>query len=468
MLSADIKSINEERSKRMNNKKSTIIVIFGISGDLARRYLLPAILEIGNRSMMPSQFHIVGVTRQSNISMDFLFKQTSDSTYLKEHMSLKQMDVSDINEYEKLDKYLEGIEKKLDFPPDSERLFYLSVPPQVSKSIIELLGTSMLSKKRKTKLLLEKPFGINLENATDLANHINRYFLPQQVYRVDHYMAKETAQNIIVFRDGNSLFKKTWNKDFIKSIEIIASEEIGIEGRANFYEQTGALRDIVQSHLIQLLALTIMELPQNGKFDEVPHLRLEALKNLIVSDPSQIGYAIRGQYEGYKEEVNNPLSIVETFVSMKLESKDPKWTGVPMTLITGKALKNKFTEIRILYKKEKDNESNELFLRLQPEEGIQLNMWAKRPGYERSICPHNLSFKFREHYDILPEAYELVLFNAINSDHSLFTSSDEIIEAWRIIDILQKKWEKSEDNLIIYKKGSTVDEVMGNVEVNEK
>ena len=440
----------------MNNNKPTILIIFGVSGDLAKRYLLPAIGAIANAGMLPEQFHIVGLTRQSNIEINSLLKKTSNIEYLRSHISLHQIDVANVDDYKKLGDYLDELEKSFNAP--AERLFYLSVPPQVSKSVIELLGKSLLSKNGDVKLLLEKPFGINLENATELTHHIEQYFLPEQVYRVDHYLAKETVQNIIVFRDGNSLFKKTWNKNFIESIEIIVSEEIGIEGRTNFYEKTGALRDMVQSHLLQLLALVLMELPDDDKLNEVPQLRLKALKHLSILDIEKD--ARRGQYDGYLEEVNNKESSVETFVSVTLVSSDPRWAGVPITLTTGKALKNKLTEIRILYKKEKAHESNELFLQLQPKEEIQFNMWAKRPGYEYLISPHNLSFKYKEHYDVLPEAYEQVLFNAINSDHSLFTSSNEILEAWRILDVLQKTWQKSGKGLIIYKKGSTINEVI--------
>ena len=432
--------------------KPTILIIIGISGDLSKRKLLPAIGQIAITGKIPEQFKIVGVTRQSNIDLENLLKDTSNKEYIRKNTELFQMDLDNIQDYKKLGNRLEEIEKE--FGTSAQYLFYLSVPPNASNLIIKLIGEEGLAKKEGTKLLSEKPFGTDLNSAKDLVDHIAEYFKKEQIYRIDHYLAKETAQNIIVFRDGNSLFKKTWNKDFIESIEIIASEEIGIEGRANFYEQTGALRDYVQSHLLQLLALTLMKLPEDDKLDDVPHLRLEALRHLKVSD------AKRGQYDGYKNEVNNPKSYVETFVSINLESSDPRWIGVPITLITGKELKNKFTEIKILYKKDNNHESNELLLRLQPEEGIQFNMWAKHPGYERRVSPHNLSFKFREHYDVLPEAYEQVLFNAINSDQSLFTTSDEILEAWRILDVLQKKWEKSGDGLIIYKKGSTIDEVL--------
>ena len=440
----------------MKNNKSTILVIFGISGDLAKRYLLPAIGAIADANMIPSQFHIVGLTRQKDIKKESLFEKVSNIEYLSNHMSLEKMDVNNMDDYKKLAESLK--ERAKSFNEPVQFLFYLSVPPQVSKSIIEFLGESGLSKMGEVKLLLEKPFGIDLENAVELSNHIDKYFTPTQVYRVDHYLAKETAQNIIIFRGGNSLFKKTWNKDFIESIEIVASEEIGIEGRANFYEQTGALRDIVQSHLLQLLSLIIMELPESDDLDKVPSLRLEALKHLSLKDLHE--NTKRGQYEGYTSEANNPQSQIETFVSLKLESSDSKWEGVPMILTTGKALKNKMTLVKILYKKDKEHESNELFLQLQPEEGIQFNIWTKRPGYEHYLSPHNLGFKYKEYYDKLPEAYEQVLFNAINSDHSLFTTSDEIKEAWRILDELQKEWLKNKDDLIIYKKGTTVNEIL--------
>jgi len=212
---------------------------------------------------------------------------------------------------------------------------------------------------------------------------------------------------------------------------------------------------------MQLLAIILMDLPEDDKFNEVPSLRLKALKKLRIKNIKKD--VKRAQYEGYLDEVNNQASLVETFASIKLESKDKKWKGVPITLTTGKALDKKFTEIKILYKKEKDHESNELLLQLQPQEEIQFNMWAKRPGYEHRVSEHNLSFKYKEYYDVLPEAYEQVLFNAINSDQSLFTTRDEVVEAWRILDKLQKEWESNKDKLPTYKKGSTVNEVIDQI-----
>lgn len=443
----------------MKNSKPTILIIIGITGDLSKRKLLPAIGQIAMTGMIPEQFKILGVTRQSGVPLASLLKDTSNKEYLREKTELFQMNLDEVEDYKNLENKLKEIEKE--FGEEAEYLFYLSVPPVTSKSIIGLIGESGLAKKDGTKLLLEKPFGTDLESAKDLSFHIDKYFRADQIYRIDHYMAKETAQNIIVFREGNSLFKRTWNKDFISRIEVIVSEEIGIEGRVGFYEQTGALRDLIQSHLLQLLALTLMEIPKEEEMSEVPRLRYEALKQLKIKEGESLSSnAKRGQYKGYRQEVGNENSMVETFASIDLESSDPKWQGVEINLTTGKALKDKFTEIKILYKKGYDHESNELLLRLQPDEGISFSVWAKKPGYEHQVSRHALNFSFKDHYTSLPEAYEQVLFNAINSDHSLFSSSEEVIETWRILDGLQKAWATSTYDLIIYKKGSTISEII--------
>lgn len=442
------------------NNKPTILIIVGISGDLSKRKLLPAIGQIAATGMTPEKFRIVGVTRRDDLDINNLLSNTSNKDYLISNTELFGMDLENENDYSKLSDRLSEIEKE--FGSTTQYLFYLSIPPNVSKKIIELIGKSGLAKRPETKLLLEKPFGVDLKSATLLISHIEQYFDTKQVYRIDHYMAKETAQNIIVFRDGNSLFKRTWNKDFISKIEITASEDIGIEGRANFYEQTGALRDLVQGHLFQLLALVLMDIPEENKLSDVPRLRYESLKELYIpsTNSSLLSYVKRGQYKDYREEVNNPLSMTETFASIDLESKNPKWQGVKINLTTGKALKGKFTEIKILYKKEHDHESNELILRLQPDEGISFSVWAKRPGYDHQVSRHSLNFSFKDHYTALPEAYEQVLFNAINGDHSLFSTSEEVIETWRILDPLQKAWAASVYDLIIYKKGSIISEVI--------
>jgi len=443
----------------MNNNKPTILIIVGISGDLSKRKLLPAIGQIASTGMAPEKFKIIGVTRRADLDLNDLLQSTINKEYLISNTELFEMDLENGDDYKRLAIHLGEIEKE--FGSDAQYLFYLSVPPKVSKLIIELIGKSGLSERSDTKLLLEKPFGIDLNSATELVSHIDQYFKTEQVYRIDHYLAKETAQNIIVFREGNSLFKRTWNKDFIDRIEVCVSEEIGIEGRANFYEQTGALRDLIQSHLLQLLALTLMDIPEEEHLDEVPSLRHKALKQLSISSTggSLLSHVKRGQYKGYREEVNNKDSMVETFASIDLESSDEKWKGVKINLTTGKALKDKTTFIKIYYKKDHNHESNELILRLQPDEGISFSVWAKRPGYERQVSRHSLNFSFKDHYTALPEAYEQVLFNAIIGDHSLFSSSEEVLETWRILDSLQKAWSTPSYDLILYKKGSSIEEI---------
>jgi len=443
----------------MKRTQATILIIIGVSGDLSRRRLLPAISQIAAAGEFSDKLRIVGITRQSGISRkNLLGPRDSQSAYLYDHLELFAMDLLSAADYRRLDGRLEEIEKE--FGEDSQRLFYLSVPPQVSPPIIELLGETKLSVRPRTKLLLEKPFGVDLASARDLVELITRYFKPEQIYRIDHYLAKESVQNIITFRQDNALFKRTWNKDFIERIEINASEEIGINGRAVFYEQTGALRDLVQGHLLQLAALILMDLPDIEHLEDVPAQRLKALRNLRLPKLPVTESVKRGQYKGYQDEVKNDGSAVETFVSLRLESDDSKWEGVPITLTTGKALDKKFTSITIFYKRSHDHEANSLTLRLQPEEGIELSLWAKKPGYDHKVECHQLKFSFQEHYKSLPEAYEQVFFDAINSDHSLFASSDEILETWRILDVIQRAWELSSDDLVFYQPGSSISEII--------
>jgi glucose-6-phosphate 1-dehydrogenase len=441
------------------NNQPTIIVIVGISGDLSRRKLLPALSQIVMAGAMPDEYKIVGITRKNNLIVSELLSKTQQPDNISSNLDIWEMDLTNVNDYLKLAGHLEEIAKNFSGP--AQRLFYLSVPPQISQPIIEALGLSELAKIKDTKLLLEKPFGVDLASAQELAVDIDRYFLPEQVYRIDHYLAKEMAQNIIVFRQDNSLFKRTWNKDFIEKIEIIATEEIGIEGRAVFYEQTGALRDLVQSHLLQLAALTLMDIPDDREFSDIPKRRLAALENLhLPQDQSVFDNVVRGQYKGYQQEVNNNGSTVETFVSLTLESDDPKWQGVPIVLTTGKSLNEKFTGVKILYKKDKSHEANELVLKLQPDEGVQLCIWTKSPGYDHKVDQHPLKFDFKEYYPLLPEAYEQVLFDAIQSDHSLFASGEEILATWKIMDVIQKAWEMASDDLVIYEAGDDIERVL--------
>lgn len=418
------------------HEKPTILIIVGVTGDLSRRKLLPALARLARAETLPQKFKIIGVSRKA-IDMAMLTKglREDDADFLTRHIERVSLHLAETDDYGVLTDKIASIEKE--FGEQAEKLFYLSVPPAVSRPLIEHLGNAGIAKIPGTKLLLEKPFGTDEQSAIELVEHIEAHFSADQVYRIDHYIAKEMAQNIIVFRQGNSLFKRTWNSQFIESIDIVASEEIGIEGRAQFYEQTGALRDIVQSHLLQLAALVLMDVPSSHSLGNIPQARLDALNALLPADPA---VAIRAQYDGYGEEAENPGSLVETFVSLTLFSRDPRWAGTPVRLTAGKALDAKYTEIRINYHKIADHESNELILRLQPQEGVDIIMCVKEPGFDRRIERQRLHFAYDHAAAVLPSAYEHVLLDAMRSDQGLFTTSEEVLASWHIVQPLLDAW----------------------------
>lgn len=433
----------------------TTLIIIGITGDLSRRYLLPAIEQIAAAGELPADFRIVGTTRRAMTSNELLRQVNDQASFLSQHLEICQLDPTKKADYVALGKTLERIERTFGAP--AQRLFYLSVPPQVSWPVVELLGASGLSDVQHTKLLLEKPFGTDLESADQLIAHTNRYFDEKQVYRIDHYLAKEMAQNLIVFREANPLLRHTWHKDFIERIDITVAESIDIEGRASFYEQTGALRDVMQSHGLQLAALTLMAFASDAVGD-IPRRRLGALRQLhIPADHPNTKNVVRGQYEGYRAEVANPDTTVETFVRLILASSDPRWEGVPICITTGKALPEKQTIIRVTYRSDHDGlEPNRLTLRIQPDAGIELELWTKVPGYTHKLEKQALRFTY-DGYKLpkLPDAYEQVLVDAIRSNHTLFASSDEVRESWRILMPVQDAWAYSTTDLVLYPKGGT-------------
>ena len=436
-----------------DTKQPTILVIIGISGDLSQRKLLPALSEIAQAGVLPDAFRIVGVSRRDLKVADVV---PAGGEFWDQHLELHQMDLENKQAYHDFAKQLDGIERSLG--GSAQRLFYLSVPPEATQTVVEMLGDSGLAEVPNTKLLLEKPFGTDLATAEELVDHLKKHFKEEQVYRIDHYLAKEMAQNLIVFRSANPVFSETWNSKFISSIEIIASETIGIEGRKTFYEQTGALRDVVQSHLLQLAALTLMELPKLNDMPSIPRLRCQALEALQPAKPTDV---IRAQYQDYRQEVDNPKSNVETFVSLKLESSEARWADVPIILTTGKALKEQFTEIRVSYRGEGNTDANMLILRIQPDESVQVRLWVKKPGYDNALQQIPLSFEYKNHFNSkLPAAYERVFVDAMRSDHSLFTTGQEVLASWRILAPVQAAWAKSGDDLRTYKSGSAPEDVL--------
>ncbi|MBX4201421.1 glucose-6-phosphate dehydrogenase (NADP(+)) [Candidatus Saccharibacteria bacterium] len=426
---------------------STTLVIFGVTGDLSKRYLIPALSAICQNSDTRAQLNILGVSRRPVQAKDVL---KTHHNILANQFSLLQMDYGNKDEYQKLRAKLEEIKSE-------QVIFYLVVPPEAVLPIIHQLGEAKLNGP-KYRLLIEKPFGTNLESAIDLISQTNKFFNEEQVYRIDHYLAKEMAQNVTVFLGSNALFRDVWSNQFIDKIEIVAEESIGVEGRGNFYEQTGALLDFVQSHLLQLAALTLMEpCPDVFDFSQVQSRRLAALNNLDVDNSRPV---VKAQYEGYAKEVANPESTTETFVSLTLKSNHTKWKGVPIELVTGKKLSKRLTEIRVHFKKSQAAQTNLLKLRIQPEEAIELELWVKKPGYEQDLQKLPLDFSYQRHFDSLPNAYEQVIVDAIRSRTNLFASSSEVLASWKILQPILDDWSTHHSTPKLYKSGSTVTQIL--------
>jgi glucose-6-phosphate 1-dehydrogenase len=425
---------------------STKLIIFGITGDLSTRKLLPALAQIINTGKF-DDMSVIGVSRR-DIDIPELLQNSLGANNLESRVQGFTMDMSSSEDYARLKDFVA-------LGDSDQAIIYLSVPPSATSQIIELLGQSGLNSSN-VKLLLEKPFGVNLTSAHDMIDHVAKYFEESQVYRIDHYLAKEMSQNIVAFRSGNALFDHIWDNGLIERIEVAAIEKIGIEGRAEFYEQTGALRDIVQGHLMQLLSLTLMDTPDAMEWDDVPALRFDALRDVSSADPN---LSLRGQYETYKDEVGNQNSIVETFVSLELRSTNPKWQNVPLILTTGKALNEKSTEVRVFFRKNRDAQTNCLIFKIQPHEGVEIELAIKKPGYDREFETKKLSFEYPEDVS-LPDAYEQVIVDATLSRKSLFASSAEVIRAWEILQPVQDAWLESGDNLRRYESGSTPESIV--------
>lgn len=434
----------EQNSQKL---PGTTLMIFGVTGDLSHRYLLPALAEICRSSEVRANLKIVGLSRRDVKIEDVL---TDETPSLKPQFEVFQIDYEREAEYQKL-------KSKIDSLDTEQTIFYFAVPPQAVLPIVDNLGKAKLNGPG-VKLLMEKPFGTDLNSAQKIIDEVKQNFKEEQVYRIDHYLAKEMSQNIAVFLGSNAIFRHVWNRQFIDYIEIVAAEKIGIEGRSHFYEQTGALRDIIQSHGLQLAALTLMEpCPHDFDFNDLPQRRLAALKQLkVVADRT-----VRAQYDTYKNEVENPHTSVETFVALQLKSDDPNWLGVPIYLATGKNLDQKLTQIRINFKVDNNSEPNMLVLRVQPSEGIELDLWVKQPGYDRKLQKKTLSFSYEQDFDDrLPNAYEQIIVDAIRGSQSLFASSGEVLESWRIIQPILEHWQKSSHDIKRYKPGSSVQTIL--------
>lgn len=443
---------------------SLLLVIFGISGDLAKRKLIPALYRLIEQEGMPKQFKVIGISRQSGYTTDALFGSVSEFIkspnsyqldYLKQHTAIVHNPLTSNDDAESLRIALEQESGALG--EGTQRIYYLSIPPAAFPNLMQILGKSNHNKAfknepRAPRLLVEKPFGYDSASASDLIASAQQYYTEAQIYRIDHYLAKETAQNMLIFRFKNSLFESIWNDRHIESITIAAHEKLDIEGRVNFYEQTGALRDIIQSHLMQTLALIMMEEPTDSTSQAVHRKKLQLLQAIQPADPAK---AVRGQYDGYRDAVNNPHSNTETFARIPLTVNNEQWQNTAITLETGKSLEQKATYVKVVFRASDRHEAaNVLTFEIQPREGIALDLRAKKPGLSNSTQPVRMEFDYERSFDTpSAEAYERVIMDAIRGDQTLFASSDEIMAAWHVFDAVLADWAKGQSSIRLYAKG---------------
>lgn len=438
-----------------------VIVIFGITGDLSKRKLLPALYHLLSQDLLPADTKIVGTSRRPLSTKDLLSTvelcvlekdNVCDPVGLKkvnDSLSTAQLDPENPEDYSKLKNLLDSFDEQ----GRHTRLFYMSVPAGAYGPIIKQLSEAGLND-TDAHLLLEKPFGYDTDSARSLARVVHAAFKEEQVYRIDHYLAKETAQNLLEFRLHNPVFATQWNSSHIKRVRVIAFETLDIEGRADFYEQTGALRDIIQSHLMQLLGITLMDLPEDMSSAAIHASKRRFFEQLRPANPS---HAVRGQYEGYREEVGNHASQTETYARLHLRSNDPIWKNTDIVLETGKAMDRKVTEITLEFEVPGKDERNNLTFHIQPNEGISLDLQANEPGANSHLhkavmdLQYQNTYSEREHID----AYERVLLDAIKGDPSLFASDSDVAESWRILQPVLDEWQASGKDMATYPKGST-------------
>jgi glucose-6-phosphate 1-dehydrogenase len=455
------------------------MVIFGATGDLTHRKLLPALYNLALEQPLPAGFSVIGFARrpytdevfrkQALDSINQFSRQKPVNPQVWENFEAGiyylQSDFNDPKGYARLADKLNELDKTRG--TSGNRIFYLSTPPSQYPEIIQQLGAAGLNRSRKgwTRVIIEKPFGHDLASAKELNRQVAKVFREEQVYRIDHYLGKETVQNILVFRFANGIFEPIWNRRYVDHVQITVAENIGLEGRATYYEESGAIRDMVQNHVLQLLTLVAMEPPvafdANAVRDEKVKV-LHALQPLLGQEV--LTNTIRAQYgpgwthgekvRGYREEPGvSPVSTTDTFVAMKVSIDSWRWAGVPFYLRTGKHLPKRVTEIAIQFKqpplmlfKKSDAhgqvEPNILTLRIQPDEGISLKFGSKVPGSEMQIRSVNMDFFYGSSFvREQPEAYERLLLDCMLGDSTLFTRHDEVETAWNFVQGILDVWQ---------------------------
>jgi glucose-6-phosphate 1-dehydrogenase len=453
-----------------------IMVIFGASGDLTKRKLLPALFHLEQANLLPRKFAIVGVARRplgSEFAADMregivefgdVSKDDSRLDAFEKKIGYYALNFDDASHYAGLKAELDHIAAEQGIGPD--RLFYLATAPEFFAPIIENLGAQGMAQPEHGRIgvVIEKPFGHDLESAVELNHQVNAVFHESQVFRIDHYLGKETVQNILVFRFANGIFEPIWNRYYIQQIQITAAETLGVEGRGPFYEKAGALRDVVQNHVMELLSFIAMEPPSSFDADSVRREKVKAWR-AIPGIPIQ--NAVRGQYGpgvidgkkviGYRDEDRvNPESNTETFAAVRLEIENWRWAGVPFYLRAGKRLKRRATEISIQFKQPpllifnrmqskgpcKDIEPNLLTFRIQPDEGISIRFGAKVPTTpDMSVCPVIMDFNYAQAFGTsTANGYERLLLDAMLGDQTLFAHRDGLETTWSLYTPVIEEW----------------------------
>ncbi len=460
----------------MEKPGNCIIVIFGASGDLTSRKLIPALFELNLQQLLPEKFFIVGVSRSEFTHEAFCekiikgirsFSEEKEipaeqlQTFLNQ-MSYHSMDMASQDDYEKLGKLLADTDQK--FNTGGNWLFYLATPPVMFETISNHLGNAGLTNQVNgyRRLIFEKPFGYDLESAKKLNQNLLKVVNEDQIYRIDHYLGKETVQNLLVTRFANGIFEPLWNRNYIHHIEITSAESIGVENRGKYYDSTGVLRDMVQNHLLSLVSLTAMEPPSSLESNWIRNEKTKVLQSLRPIRKEDVEkFVIRGQYvasnirgqqvTGYREEHHvDPDSYTETYVAIKFFIDNWRWGGVPFYIRTGKRLPTSVTEIVIHFKptphylfatEQMTAGSNQLVIRIQPDEGILLKFGMKLPGEGFVVKNVNMDFHYSDLANIhVPSAYERLLHDAMLGDSTLYSRGDTVEAAWSFIKPIQDAW----------------------------
>ncbi len=446
----------------MKQAPPAALVVFGASGDLTARKLIPALTELHRSGLLPDGFALVGTARTPMSDADFQALVLDASPDVDEawravvaRFRYVSGEYHETETYNALGRVLEELDAQ--HGTAGNRLFYLATLPTLVGTIADQLGAAGLNRPGPAgafaRLVVEKPYGRDLASALALDDTVHRAFDESSVYRIDHYLGKETVQNMLALRFANAIFEPIWNRRYIDNVQITVAETLGVGHRAGFYETAGALRDIVQNHVLQVLAVTAMEPPAQIRPEEIRDEKVKVLKAIKEMSVREIAQnTVRGQYAGYCQEPDvAENSQTETFVALRLMIDNWRWNGVPFYLRTGKQLKVRATEIAMEFREiphlpfmptdAKDLRPNVLVVRVQPNEGITLRFGAKVPGPEFTVRSVNMDFTYEEEFkEAPPEAYERLLFDALAGDPTLFIRSDEVREAWRVCDPILDAW----------------------------